>query len=321
MTNMNKIGIIINPYAKINKNNIVFINRFKELFQAKALIKITHSIEDIKGVATEFLANQIDILAINGGDGTISKTLNVFYEQYRKHKLAFPKIALLKGGTINVLATNLKIKAHNPITIFNQLLQQINFYQPLKVKRYTSLIIENNLGFLFADGVAFNFLNIFYRNKTNAIGSIILFINTIGSYLVKGNLASQILTSQAYEVYPKPYSKIYKNSMMLCISTLDKFPFGIPIFPSNSSNNVNKLKMSLIFIQPKLLLFKIPMILINNREGEYAGKIYLNCDEILINIEKLQKCFYNYSLDGDLYQTTAKQILIRKGPEFDFILI
>ena len=64
----------------------------------------------LKRVAADFRQSKIEILAINGGDGTISKTLTAFINEYGDEPL--PKIAILKGGTINVVERTL-LKRHS----------------------------------------------------------------------------------------------------------------------------------------------------------------------------------------------------------------
>ena len=102
------IGIITNPHAKSNKQDPFKQETMSYLLGKQGDFRITKSLDELKTVAKEFLENNISVLAINGGDGTIMRTLTIFKEIYKDHPL--PLVAVLPGGTANVLAQNLKIK-------------------------------------------------------------------------------------------------------------------------------------------------------------------------------------------------------------------
>src|SRR5438128_2499711 len=102
---MSGIGIITNPHAKLNKRNPSRTALLGYILGQQGQLEVTNSLEDLSRVACEFRDQRIGILAINGGDGTISRTLTAFIHEY--DGLPLPKVVLLRGGTINVLAKNL----------------------------------------------------------------------------------------------------------------------------------------------------------------------------------------------------------------------
>ena len=71
----------------------------------------TETLDEVRGLAREFKEKGIDILGISGGDGTNHRTLSTFLEVYGETPL--PKIALLRGGTMNNLANQLGIGLHS----------------------------------------------------------------------------------------------------------------------------------------------------------------------------------------------------------------
>src|SRR5690349_19758362 len=102
------IGIIANPHSKLNKQNPERHELLGYILGQQGQLRLTESLEHLSKVAAEFHQKKIDILAINGGDGTISRTLTAIVNEYKGDPL--PPIALLRGGTMNVLAQNLGVK-------------------------------------------------------------------------------------------------------------------------------------------------------------------------------------------------------------------
>src|SRR4051812_22856783 len=107
---MSGIGIITNPHSKLNKRNPARMSLLGYILGAKGQLEVTNTLEDLGRVARDFKEKGVTILAINGGDGTICRTLTAFIKEYGETGTPLPQVALLRGGTINVLANNLRIK-------------------------------------------------------------------------------------------------------------------------------------------------------------------------------------------------------------------
>ena len=104
---MSGIGIIINPYARGHRRHPARANRLGFIVGDKGSCHATKDLLDVENLAVEFKDRNIDILGLSGGDGTIHKTLTTFINVYGDTPL--PKIALLRGGTMNNLANTFKI--------------------------------------------------------------------------------------------------------------------------------------------------------------------------------------------------------------------
>ena len=117
---MSGIGIITNPHSKLNKRNPQRTALLGYILGEKGRLEVTNNLDDLGRVAREFKSKNIGILAINGGDGTICRTLTAFIQVYGNAPL--PKVALLRGGTINVLANNLGI-AGSPEQVLYRLVE------------------------------------------------------------------------------------------------------------------------------------------------------------------------------------------------------
>ena len=163
------IGIITNPHSKQNKSDPTRSEVLAYILGEHGIIRSTKCLNHLKETAKEFFKKDIEILAINGGDGTISRTIDIFIKTYGSKKL--PKVAILGGGTVNFLKSNLKI-TNSSENLLNKLTQMYSSNEALDVENIRTLKVEKNFGFLYADGLCARFLEKFYSNKNSSTGSI-----------------------------------------------------------------------------------------------------------------------------------------------------
>jgi len=307
------IGIITNPHSKLNKRNPETPKLLGYILGEHGRLEVTQSLEDLQKVAERFRDSHIDILAVNGGDGTISRTLTAFIKAYGDQPL--PKVALLRGGTINVLASNLKIRGTSPKILF-RLCEAYSSDEPLETKTLSTLEVGGHFGFLFADGVSCNFLEEFYKNKTGKFGVCWLVIKLVFSTLFKGKLFKRLLTNQRLLIKPdaaKPRSSI---SCTVMAATIERMPFGFKLFP-DALKDKNKMQYFDIFVDPAKVLLRLPWLLLQNKTGNYRDKISDCCETLTIN----SVSSYTYSLDGELHQSNQESTILKVGPSVEFIIV
>lgn len=101
------VGLISNPGSGHNRDQFERI-RARIDTQPGIHHRITHSPADIAPALAELAALDIGVLAINGGDGTVSAVLGELLES--KLFVRPPLIALLPGGTANMNAGDVGIR-------------------------------------------------------------------------------------------------------------------------------------------------------------------------------------------------------------------
>jgi hypothetical protein len=101
------VGLISNPTSGHNRDQFDRIRSHIERYP-RILHRITQSHADIPDTLEEFAANQVTVLAINGGDGTVSAVLGDLLE--RKLFASPPVVAVLPGGTANMTAGDVGIR-------------------------------------------------------------------------------------------------------------------------------------------------------------------------------------------------------------------
>ncbi|MCX6127749.1 MAG: diacylglycerol kinase family protein [Proteobacteria bacterium] len=103
------IGIIANPHSKLNKRSPVEIKRLQAMIGHHGVLSLSHDLTELDKIILSYRNENIDIIAINGGDGSISRVITRVIALYGEKPL--PKFALLRGGTMNLVSAQLGIGA------------------------------------------------------------------------------------------------------------------------------------------------------------------------------------------------------------------
>lgn len=157
------IGIVTNPNSRRNRKHPDQMQRLGFILGQDSRHEMTRRPEDVYEVAQRFLSEGVDILALNGGDGTNHVTLTTFIEVYRDKPL--PKIAFLRGGTMNTIANSIGIRG-TPGDILLNVTEKYHLHQPFEMSDRQILSVRSDnktqYGFIFGNGLAANFLQAYY---------------------------------------------------------------------------------------------------------------------------------------------------------------
>lgn len=312
------IGIISNPYSKLNRKNPKRSDYLSYIAGKKGHVAITKTIDELASVAVDFKKQDISILAINGGDGTISQTLTVFHKIYDNKPL--PKIALLRGGTMNVLASNLKIKG-SPEHILYQLIEKHSTGRWIPAMSINSLVIEGQLGFLFANGTPANFLQKFYENKKGSLGAAWMVAKVVLSRFLYQRFYHKIVTHSATSIGVDSQKNFERKTIAVLISTLAKMPLGPKLFPAMESHVGNsphhQAQLVAYAADPLKASVLVPWDAFVLPTKDTAIKTRRTGKSFVIITESSML----YTLDGELYHPSSKSLEINVGPAFDFLAL
>lgn len=237
---MTGIGIISNPHAKVNRNDPEHNTLIWYVLGNRGRFEVTSTLEDLAAVCRNFQERGIDHVGIVGGDGTITRTLTALLRCYGEASL--PRILVLRGGTVNVLATNLGIYG-KPKDILADTLDFFHSSNPLHEMPVRSLLVNGNLGFLFATSGAVRFLEAFYANKTNAFGAGAFFGKLLLDGLSGGRLDgrfAELAAPESMMIRSSWHGSVHETAVqspVLLASTIPKLPYGLDYFPELANRN------------------------------------------------------------------------------------
>ncbi len=186
------IGLITNPRSRVNLRDPGRARRLSYLVGSHGNAEATKSIDDLYRVCEEFKKERIDVLGISGGDGTLHHTLTAMIRTYGDEPL--PPVAILRGGTMNTIARSFGIFGETPRLTFELvdrhrrgLLGTFPWFER------EILQVGDAYGFIFGNGIIYNFLHEYYATGNPSPGTAAqLILRAAGSTMVRGALARRI---------------------------------------------------------------------------------------------------------------------------------
>jgi diacylglycerol kinase family enzyme len=319
---MFRIGIISNPFAKINKLNPNYSTRLWYCLANQGQLEVTHSVKHLHQVCQDFSAKNIDLVGIVGGDGSMSLALSALHHAYGEKKL--PKILVLKGGTINFIAKNLGIKSAAHICL-QDTLKLLRNKQTMNEAQLSTLQVNGRLGFIFAHGIATTFLEEFYKNKSHSAGAAMKLVGYLIDGLFSGKISGKSHSfMKPYKMkittYPHPLwndsTKNLKNPeeySLVFASTVPHLPFTVRFFKKVLMGDKYGEMLAVVTKGKKLI------------QGVFKVLFGANIQHLLeVSSVKFQKAHINcrqhtsYSLDGEIIVSSDGNINIEMGPNFVF---
>jgi diacylglycerol kinase (ATP) len=184
------IGLITNPRSRVNKRDPSRIRRLGYLVGSHGSAEATRSLDDLQRACEDFHKERIEILGISGGDGTLHHTLTAMIRAYGDDPL--PPVAILRGGTMNTVATSFGIRGETPRLLF-ELIDKHKRGVAFDVFPRRLLRIGDAFGFIFGNGLIYNFLEAYYEsgNPSPAVAARLVAQGSASS-IVGGALARRL---------------------------------------------------------------------------------------------------------------------------------
>jgi diacylglycerol kinase family enzyme len=124
------------------------------------------------------------VIAVHGGDGTLHRAVTALGRAFGAEPI--PPLAVLCGGTMNVVAASLGIR-ERPMTFLRSVVEATRAGRPLETLRRRSMRIGDALGFIFGNGLMANFLGEYYgTGRYGPARAAWLLLRGLGSALIGG---------------------------------------------------------------------------------------------------------------------------------------
>jgi diacylglycerol kinase (ATP) len=223
------IGIVVNPRSRQNRQNPGRMRHLGYIVGTQGEYIATKSLDDITRVAEMFKKAEIDILGINGGDGTNHCTLTSFIEVYGDAPL--PRIAFLRGGTMNTIANSCGVMRASPGRILYNLIEKYHLGEPFSVTQRNVLKVGDHYGFIFGNGVIQNFLEIYYDGgDASPWKAAKVMTRSVCSAIVGGPLSKRLFEKFRARIISDGEEWALQEFVTVGAATIDQLGFGFRPF-------------------------------------------------------------------------------------------
>lgn len=182
-----RIAVFLNPRSRANRRDPGFAERFAGIIGGKGQVLAPGDLTELAAAIDRLAQTPPDIIAVHGGDGTLHRTLSALLRGFGARPL--PPIALLAGGTMNVVASSLGILAPS-----ERFLAELAGGAHAGTVTRRCMKIDADYGFVFGNGLMANFLEEYYAPGADysAARAVWLLGRTFASAVGQGDYARRI---------------------------------------------------------------------------------------------------------------------------------
>ncbi len=188
------IGVIVNPHARRNRGCAeAVIERLAGIVGDAGEVRACGDPESLSEAADAFRRAGVEVVALCGGDGTNGRVIGALEACYSAAPL--PKVALLRGGTMNTTARGLGVPKGRPEDLLRTLVADVVAGRELCVNPRPLIRAGERLGHIFGMGILVTYLDAYYaRGKGNPTPwtAFRTLAAAAGSALVRGPLIRRI---------------------------------------------------------------------------------------------------------------------------------
>lgn len=305
------IGIIANPHSKLNKRYPQTLSLMAEAIGQNGIFTVTRDLDHLDETLASYRDQDISIVGINGGDGSISQIITRMIAIYGGKPL--PLLAVLRGGTMNLISAQLGILG-GPVENIQKLVEAYTGEKALPTQRLSTLKINDIYGFLYADQSATAILEEFYRKKSGNLGAAWLATKVTTSFLVKGELIQRLIRPRRLLARFKPVGYLDRPVLGCIAGTITKFPLGFPFLPL-ARRYPGHFQVTAVTSSAERLLWNMAPILLYQREGRTLGKESFCVRHASLGYEDEA----HFTVDGEIYVAKDGHIQIEAGPTLRFV--
>jgi diacylglycerol kinase family enzyme len=301
----------LNPRSRANRRNPRVAAQFQALLGERGRVLAPKSLEELDEMAGAVRAAAPTVIAIHGGDGTLHRTVAALGRAFGETPI--PPIAILGGGTMNVVSSSLGIRAR-ATPFLGAILESVHTGRALSTVRRRCLRIGDTLGFIFGNGLMANFLGEYYGTgeygPARAIG---LLLRAIGSAVIDGPFIHKIF--KRFEGTVEIDGQALERTVFIGVgaATVREVGLGFKL-NHRADDDVERFGVLAIHGRPAGL---IPDFLAVYQGRGVSPKRSFSAVASTIRIVPKSGTMA-YTIDGDLYKGDGP-LTISVGPHIDFV--
>jgi diacylglycerol kinase family enzyme len=200
---MGGIGIVNNPTSRRNRRRPRLAHRLRAQLGDDGELADASTPDELARALGRFRAADVDVLGVNGGDGTLHYVLTQAVRHWKGG--ALPKVLVLPGGAMNTVARGTGVRGGPERALREVLIRRRHGY-PLRTAERDLLRIAADggaptYGFIFGMGSIVSFLDAYYRTgRPSPATAALLVARGLASALVNGKFAASLTRRERLRV-------------------------------------------------------------------------------------------------------------------------
>jgi diacylglycerol kinase (ATP) len=310
---MGGIGVITNPRSRANLRNPRIAQRLGYILGEKGTLEQPADHEELADVARRFKQRDIDVLCINGGDGTMHTALTAMVKAYDGRPL--PKVAILRTGTMNTVARGVGVWG-TAAEILAFVVQRYHAEEPLPTARRWTLEVDGSqYGFLFGNGLIARFLEVYYEgSEPTPTKAAWLLLRAVSSAFVGGPLIRRLLTPYDGEVELDGVRWPANRWMAVSAGTSHDIGIGFRPFWKALTHPEHMHAFGVATLNPVSIVRELPRIYLARQV--LGDDMY---DGVARKLVLRSSVPIDYMVDGDFHKG-GTELVVRTGPAVDFVV-
>ena len=313
------IGVLINPYSGGNKNGLADIHRTIAQYPRTLYCEVRKP-RDVLAALIDFARRQVELVVVNGGDGTVQAVLTALFHHHPFETL--PVLAVLQSGTTSMTARDVGFSG-SPVKALEKIFRWADSGEgdPSIVRRPVLEVQapghDTRYGMFFGTAGIYQGIQYFHRKVSSKglkgeLGPAITIARFLWAVsLRRSGFISPVPITIAVDDHPAQQL----DCLVLLISTLERLFLGL--YPYWGTEK-GPLHFTALRTRPRHLLRALPFIL-RGRKSNYTtpgnGYFSHNTNEIRLNLDS------GFTLDGQLYTPENRQehTVVKFGARASFL--
>jgi diacylglycerol kinase (ATP) len=305
------VVVFVNPGSRANRRDPGCAARFAKILDAQGEVVTAPNLERLAEDARRVAATEPSVIGIHGGDGTLHRTLSALIAAYRSRPL--PPLAILPGGTMNVVASSLDLRA-KPEAVLAELADRARLGTPPVTLRRRCLRVGNDYGFIFGNGLLANFLEEYYaRGRYGASRAVWIIFRILVSLLTTGRYARRVFRRfrGRVEIDGTPLPRRRLTGLGAATVTEVGFRFKLHHRADDDPNRMGGLA---IHGGPLSLLLDVLDVRLGRGLSPKRAQSFV-ANRVVLEPEEEET---TYTLDGDLYVARGP-LAVELGPTLEIV--
>jgi diacylglycerol kinase family enzyme len=235
---MGGIAVLSNPRSGVNRRNPALVQKLAYMLGDTGELRQPPDLDHLEDTVRELRERQVEVICVNGGDGTLHKSLSAIVRVYADgatgealRQARLPKIAILKSGTVNTISRNigLKTKAEE---MLGRVVAAHHGGPPLRTVERSCIVVNGqHAGFIFGIGVLARFMQLYYEGgTTGAVKALRVLTRVVLSGLFGTQLAKDLFQHEAWRVTADGRSWTAPGYAAMAIGTIRDIGLGFELW-------------------------------------------------------------------------------------------